>query len=265
MAVSSNCFERKVRIIMQFPKKIMTQTPLRRSQEIRRNSARGFSLIEMLVVIAVVSILMTAAAVGINGLGGKGVTSAVATSEAIFDEARATAKARSIRSCVLVARSLTNNSADDLRRIIVAYEQVDETTGEPVASPDEDPEWKISSRGTVLPEGVYFSDDLSRLDHQNSSGQIPTVSLTDAKVNYRGEYYIYQFNSEGVSRIPGASFVIGRGSRINTQPATSSPPKVTGSARRDFGGFVVWRNGGTSVFRSTDQITELFPQPGDSF
>ena len=242
---------------MQFSEKIMPRAPFKHS--------RAFSLVEMLVVIAVVSILMTAAAVGINGLGGKGVTSAVATSEALFDEARATAKSRSIRSCVLVARALDNNPADDLRRIIVAYERINETTGEPEARPDEEPDWDISSRGTVLPEGVYFSDDLSRLDHQNSDGQIPTVTLADVKLNYRGQYFIYQFNSEGVCRIPGASFVIGRGSRINTQSAAVSPPKVTGSARRDFGGFVIWRNGGTSVFRNPDQITEFFPNPGDTF
>ena len=245
---------------MQFSKKIMPRAPFKHS--------RAFSLVEMLVVIAVVSILMTAAAVGINGLGGKGVTSAVSTSEAIFDEARATAKARSIRACVLVARALDNNPSDDLRRIIVAYERIDPTTGEPLSDNSAaftDIDWDISSRGTVLPEGVYFSDELSRLDHQNSDGQIPTITLTDTKVNYRGEYYIYPFNSEGVCRIPGASFVIGTGSRVNTQSAAVSPPKVTGSARRDFGGFVIWRNGGTSVFRNTDQITEIFPSPGDTF
>jgi len=116
-----------------------------------------------------------------------------------------------------------------------------------------------------LPEGVYFSEDLSRLDHENSDGEIPTVTLNNVKANYEGEYYIYQFNSEGVFRYPGASFVIGSGSRQNTQSSTLAPPKVMGSARRDFGGFVVWRNGGTSVFRNPDQITEFFPQPGESF
>ncbi len=228
-------------------------------------AASGFSLVEMLVVIAVVSILMTAAAVGINGMGGKGVTSAVATSEAIFDEARATAKSRNIRSCVLVAQALDSNPSDDLRRMVVAYERIDPDTGEPLARPDEEPLWDISSRGTVLPEGVYFSADLSRLNHEESTGDIPTVSLNDVKPNYQGDYYIYQFNSEGVCRNPGVGFVIGRGSRINTRSSTDSPPKVVGSAKRDFGGFVVWRNGGTSVFRSPDQITVNFPQPGETF
>lgn len=248
---------------MEFPKKNMARAPFRQAR-----AHRAFSLIEMLVVIAVVSILMTAAAVGINGLGGKSVTSAVATSEAIFDEARATAKARSIRACVLVSRSLTNNPADDLRRVVVAYERIDENTGEPLADPSVDftnITWDISSRGTLLPDGVYFSEQLSRLEHQSSTGGIPTVTLSDAKTNYEGQYFIYPFSSEGVCLISGASFVIGSGSRVNNRPASASPPRVVGSARRDFGGFVVWRNGGTSVFRNSEQISENFPNPGDNF
>ena len=111
-------------------------------------------------------------------------------------------------------------------------------------------------------------NELSRRKGSSDGGTTEfqfTVTLTDAKPNYRGTYYIYPFNSEGVSRIPGASFVIGRGSRINTQSAADSPPRITGSARRDFGGFVIWRNGGTSVFRNTGQIAESFPSPGGNF
>ncbi len=260
MALGANCHEHMDPRIMQFSEKTMARPSFKHS--------RGFSLVEMLVVIAVVSILMTAAAVGINGLGGKGVTSAVATTEAIFDEARATAKARSIRSCVLVARALTNNPSDDLRRVIVAYEEVDPATGEPTSGPEVSPEditWELSSRGTVLPEGVYFSETFSHLDHQGATGDVRTVILANAKTNYQGEYFMYPFNSEGVCMDPGTSFVIGKGSRINTQPATQSPPKIIGSARRDFGGFVIWRNGGTSVFRNTEQISNSFPLPGQPF
>jgi len=225
----------------------------------------GFTLLEMLVVVVIVSILMTAAAVGINGLGGKTVTSAVAQSEALFDEARATAKSRGIRSCVLVAKSLNNNPADDLRRIVIAYEKINPVTGEPLAAPDEDPDWDLSSRGTLLPEKVYFSEVLSKLDHENGSGLIPTVNLTLVKNSYQGEYFIYQFNSEGVSVNAGASFVIGTGARDSTKPSVLASPRVTSAGRRDFGGFVIWRNGGTSLFRKPNQISDLLPNPGDDF
>lgn len=230
-----------------------------------QETAPGFTLIEMLVVILIVSILMTAAAIGINGLGGKSVTSAVSQAEALFDEARATARSRSIRSCVLVAKSLNNNSPDDLRRIVIAYEQVNPVTGEPLAAPDEDPEWEISSRGALLPEKVYYSEQLSKLDHEDQSGLIPTVTLNLVKPSYQGEYYMYPFNSEGVCLIPGSSFVIGSGARNEAQTSVLAPPVVTSAGRRDFGGFVVWRNGGTSLFRNPDQISELLPTPGQEF
>lgn len=225
----------------------------------------GFTLIEMLVVILIVSILMTAAAIGINGLGGKTVTTAVSQAEALFDEARATARSRSIRSCVLVAKSLNNNSNDDLRRIVIAYERVDPITGEPLAAPGVEPDWEISSRGALLPEKVYYSDQLSKLDHEDGSGLIPTVNLNAVKTSYQGEYYMYQFNSEGVCLIPGSSFVIGSGARNQAQTSVLAPPVVTSAGRRDFGGFVVWRNGGTSLFRNPDQISALLPRPGEEF
>ena len=87
---------------------------------------RAFTLVEMLVVIA---ILMTAGASGLGRLGGKGVTSGVAAAEALFDEARNIAIGRNLRSCVLVAKTLKNNPAEDLRRVLVAYEEVDLPVG----------------------------------------------------------------------------------------------------------------------------------------
>jgi prepilin-type N-terminal cleavage/methylation domain-containing protein len=209
----------------------------------------AFTLVELLVVIAIISILMTAGSIGLSGMGGKGVTSGVATAEALFDEARTTAVGRNLRTAVLVAKSLPNNPANDLRRIVVATENVD-ANGDPVANPP----WVLSSRGLVLPDQTFFSSKYSKRDHSGSGGDLDTITLTGAKKAYEGEYYIYQFNSQGICTTPGASFIIGSGARPLTKPANSSPPRVTGSAKRDFGGFVVWRNGRTSVFRSPEQM-----------
>ena len=89
---------------------------------------RGFTLVEMLVVIAIMSILMTAGAIGLSGMGGKGVTSGVASAESLFDEARGLAMGKNLRACVLVAKNLNNDKSLNLRRIIVASEET-ETKG----------------------------------------------------------------------------------------------------------------------------------------
>ena len=217
----------------------------------------AFTLVELLVVIAIISILMTVGSVGLSGLGGKGVTSGVATAESLFDEARTTAVGRNLRTCVLIAKTLDNNPAEDLRRIVVAYEETN-TDGSAKAPDSPDPKWQLSSRGAVLPDQTFFSEKYSKGKDENGASTsldtIPHSQIVSAKKSYEGEYFIYRFNSQGISLNPGASFIIGTGSRVASKPSTSAPPRTTASSRRDFGGFVVWRNGRTSLYRSPDQM-----------
>lgn len=210
--------------------------------------SHGFTLVEMLVVIAIMSILMTAGAIGLSGVGGKGVSSGVAAAESLFDEARSIAVGQRTRSRVLIAKSLTNNPADNLRRMVVVSEELD-ANGVPIKD-----SWIMSSRGIVLPDQTFFSQTYSKKDQKNGSGSIDEMgSLPKAKTAYAGSYFYYEFNAEGICTTPGASFIVGSGVRPVNKP--NEKPKVTGSAKRDFGGFVVWRNGRTSMFRSPDQMS----------
>lgn len=213
----------------------------------------GFTLVEMLVVIAIMSILMTAGAIGLGGMGGKGVSSGVATVESLFDEARAVAVGQRTRARVLVATKLDTVPADNLRRIVIAYAQVNPATGAE-ATPTT---WVLASRGTTLPDQVYFSAKFSMSDHENkiAFGAANEMSLASSYKAYAGKYTFYEFNSEGICSTPGASFVLGAGARGASAAAQAGPPKVTSAGKRDFGGFVVWRNGRTSVFRSPAQIS----------
>lgn len=223
----------------------------------------------MLVVIAIISILMTAGSIGLSGMGGKGVTSGVASAESLFNEARTTAVGRNIRACVLVAKTLTNNSANDLRQILVAYEETN-ADGSAKAAPDQDPNWVLSSRGSLLPEQTFFSSKFSMKNHEQSTGnldEIASARISGVKSAYEGSYYIYEFNAQGIPKNQGASFVIGSGARNTSKSADANPPRVTVSAKRDFGGFVIWRNGYTSIFRSPEQVSKDIKslKPGAEF
>ena len=218
-----------------------------------RSRCTGFTLVEMLVVIAIMSILMTAGAIGLGGMGGKGVTSGVATVESLFDEARAVAVGQRTRARVLVATTVTGTPADNLRRIVIAYAKVDPATGIEVSPPD----WVLASRGTTLPDQVYFSKKFSMRDHERKT-PFDAKNEQDLALSYKayaGKYTFYEFNSEGICSTPGASFVLGSGARGVSAAAMAGAPKVTTAGKRDFGGFVVWRNGRTSVFRSPTQIS----------
>jgi hypothetical protein len=159
-----------------------------------------------------------------------------------------------------VAKDLKNNPADNLRRIVIVSAKVDDDGSE--ISP---PEWEISSRGVVLPDQTFFSQDYSKKDQAKSTGVLEEMTLSGAKAAYEGNYFYYEFNSQGICTTPGAGFVIGNGSRGVTK--TADKPRVNSSGKSDFGGFVIWRNGRTSVFRSPAQIASGIDSlnPGATF
>ncbi len=209
--------------------------------------ASGFTLVEMLVVIVIMSILMTAGAIGLSGMGGKGVSSGVASVEALFDEARSVAVGQRTNARVLVAKDLSNVPEANLRRVVVAREAL-----KPDGSVDPN-KWELVSRPLTLPDQVYFSQEYSRKNHESGTGE-PDVMTLQGKASTAGDYYYYEFNSEGICITPGASLVLGSGTRaLNAKK--DERPRVTASGKRDFGGFVVWRNGRTSSFRSPEQIS----------
>ena len=218
----------------------------------RQKPLPGFSLVEMLVVITVITILMTIGAIGLGNMGGKSVTSAVASAESLFDEARSIAVSKRTRTRVLIALDLTNNPAENLRKIVVAQEQLN-NDGTP--SPDT---WELSSRGIVLPEQVFFSQTYSFSDQTTKTAFDASSEMSlnspNVKSAFEGKYRFYEFNAEGICQTPGASFVVATGARGASGTSATDRPRLTASAQRDFGGFVIWRNGRTAVFRSPEQI-----------
>jgi prepilin-type N-terminal cleavage/methylation domain-containing protein len=219
----------------------------------------GFTLIEILTVIAIITILMAAGAIGIGNLNaGKGVTSAVATCESLFEEARTIAVSKRCKARVMVNVD-DKTSETYLRRVVIAHQKIN-----PDGSVDENT-WVLASRGYDMPKGTYFSKIYSKKMNGTSETDLDTDRMTmindsgTVVAAYTGDYAHYTFNGEGIFENAGSSFVVGSGVRPKGQE-----PKTNKGAARDFAGFVIWRNGRTSVFRSPNQISAKIENLKDS-
>lgn len=210
----------------------------------------GFTLVEILTVIAIITILMGAGAIGIGNINaGKNITSAVATCESLFEETRTIAVSKRCKARLMInVEDRTNDNY--LRKIIIVHQKI-----EPDGTIDVNT-WVVASRGYDMPKGTYFSKVYSSSGDGN---RIPEIELQNVKTDFLGDYAYYEFNGEGIYDDPGASFVVGSGVR-----PVGQEPKSTKGAARDFAGFMIWRNGRTSIFRSPEQIQNL-PTGDDPF
>jgi prepilin-type N-terminal cleavage/methylation domain-containing protein len=207
-----------------------------------RKASSGFSLVEILIVILIISILMTAGVLGLKNLAaGKGTSSAISTCESLFNEARSIAISKRCKTRLLIDTD-DNNKDEYLRRVAIAHQKInDDGTVDPNA-------WVISNRAYELPAATYYSKEYSKLA---DGANIPEANMSGENftARYAGNYAYYEFNAEGVSLNPGASFIIGAGIRPKGQE-----PRFIADAEKDVAGFVIWRNGRTSTYRNPEHM-----------
>ena len=211
-----------------------------------------------MAVMMVIAILLSVAAVGIQSIDrGQATTTAVSVTEALFDEVRSAAVGRGIRARLLIHKELNDTEQEDKERYLsymcVAVEGTDQ------GGDAQGGGWEIITRGTKLPGGVYFSaEESERVSDAIGVGKAGTMRI-DLPGSGSGsdsfkECYYFEFNAEGVCvdsenavAQPGAAVVLISG----TRPKGQEEPKLL---KNNKVGFVVWRNGRTSIFRSPEQI-----------
>ena len=207
-----------------------------------RRASSGFSLVEILIVILIISILMTAGVMGLKNLAaGKGTSSAISTCESLFNEARTIALSKRCKTRVMI--DINDDSKDDyLRRVVVAHQKInDDGTIDPSA-------WVLANRAYIIPAATFYSKEYSKLA---DGSDIPEANMSGENftARYAGNYAYYEFNAEGISLNPGASFIIGGGIRPKGQE-----PRFIKDAEKDLAGFVIWRSGRTSVYRNPEHM-----------
>ena len=234
-------------------------TPLLRQT---RFYAAAFSLLELLVVISIIAVLMTIGSYGIKNFSkASGVSAAIPIAQGVFSQARSLAIEKGTDTRVLIHyynNTLRLNRERMLRYMVVQYF---DDKGTAVTTDDE---WVTASKGVKLPDGVFYSPALSGRGVAPNVGGGRTVDarLPAQAVGLISTCVQYEFNSQGIITKPepdsGSAygnnvprFVI----RAGGLPAGATEPvPASGAGERNVGGFVIWKNGRTAVFRHPDQV-----------
>ena len=215
--------------------------------------AAGYSLLELLVVISIMATLMTIGSFGIKNFSkASGVSAAIPIAQGVFSQARSLAIEKGTNTRVLMHNDSDTtaglNRERNLRYMVVQYLDTNDTE---VTTDDE---WVTASRGVKLPEGVFYSPTLS---NQGDAPNVTTVATALPGLADAVSCRTYEFNSQGIitSPVPSGNnvprFVIRAGS---LPPGRTEPIAASGAGERNAGGFVIWKNGRTAVFRHPDQI-----------
>lgn len=217
---------------------------------------QGFSLVELLVVIGIMAVMLSVAAIGIQNVDkGQATVTGISQVQALMEETRNLAVGRNTRARLCI-HAEPSEEERNLRFAVVAFERLTRGANGEITNR----EWVTESRGVYLPAGVYYHPRLT----QQVASSVPDIGEVgqDSNVTFPGDpaknvrnpnFFFWEFNSEGLCTQegainPGAAFVLCRGA--TGQGAVE--PRVIGN---DVGGFIVFRNGRTSAIRNTDIIS----------
>lgn len=235
--------------------------------------ASGFTLVELLAVIAIIGVL-AGFALGIRPSGeGYTLGNGQRIAASVFQSARSISVMKQTETRVIIYRGggsgNRNNTSKQLRYMGVLYKAK--------AKDQTDARWLPANAGVYLPDGVYYiapnmndsgvpyyfvnhidvgvresninsmfssSNNLNNTslmdDGNHFSASFPTADSTDTD-----SWFFYEFDQRGLSRNPGALFVIAAGERV--EPGSDNvdysvrlpnPYAVAGFVVRKMGGVV---------------------------
>ena len=194
--------------------------------------ARAYTLVELLVVIGVLSIAFSLLYIGAGSGDGAKLSSAQRTFAGLVKSARSQAilKNTKVRLIIYddndddVLNGLDNDGnyeIDKYRRFIgIVYDN----------DPDPDVEsWVAATKGTFLPKGIYFDENLSRTA-DGSTWSAPTMQIDYPRLNGQNgnsgtQYVYYEFYDNGIASAPNAYLVFRAGRFVPGSAAPDFPPE----------------------------------------
>lgn len=238
----------------------------------RQHASRGFTLVEFLAVMVIVALLVGLSMMVFSSIGpSKSTQGAVSTMASLMQQARTEAMTFGLGAALIV----DNQPGSETRFRRAAVARI-----EPARTANDTPEWRLTARATVLPEGIFFlPDELPEKPGGVAFSQGTKDLLTDpnpaapaeatipAVFDFPGSpatpCLVYEFDGTGrLIPAPAAAAAVDPlvtvvvGAAIASRDGSLSFPQSRLETRR---GFILRRNGRPAYFESPQQIDTLAP------
>lgn len=239
-----------------------------------RHYLHGFTLLELLAVITIIGIIV-GFSLGIKPNGeGYALGNGQRIAASVFQSARAIAVMKQTDTRVIIYRGGStadrNDASKQLRFMGVVYRS------------KVDGQWLPANAGVYLPEGIYFIapsakssgvpyyfvtdmdnamrvSDIKYIPH-SSAPDYEThflVSFPTAQGPHHDAWFFYEFDSRGLSRNPGALFVLAAGDKVEPGSAHVSY-SVNFPNAYAVAGFIVRKIGGVVHFTDYEDIEHSY-------